>query len=216
MVFLCQMPNPNQGFSGRRAEAARNDDLILEAAREVYVSDPHAPISAVARRAGVGISALYRRFESKEDLLRRLSADGLKRYLAEAEAALTDDADPWTSFVTFLQNIVDADTASLTLRLAGTFSPTEELIADAARSQELNVLLVERARAARELRPDFDVNDLALIIEQIAAIRVGDTERTRQLRRRYLALTLEALHRPGPARLPGPPPTWEEISGRWG
>ena len=72
-----------------------------------------------------------------------------------------------------------------------------------------------KPEAAGDLRPDFDVNDLALIIEQIAAIRVGDEERTRQLRRRYAALILEALRAPGIGSLPGPPPTWEEVSGRW-
>jgi len=210
------MDHSDRPFSGRRAEAARNDDRILEAAREVYVANPNAPISEVARRAGVGMSALYRRYASKEDLLRRLCGDGLRLYIAEAEAALADDADPWTSFARFVSNIVDADTASLTLRLAGTFTPTEELVADGARSQELNIQLIERTRAAGDLRPDFDVNDLALVIEQIAAIRVGGEERTRQLRRRYLTLTLEAVHAPASAPLPGPPPTWEEISGRWG
>ncbi|MGH3668316.1 MAG: TetR/AcrR family transcriptional regulator, partial [Acidimicrobiia bacterium] len=60
------------------------------------------------------------------------------------------------------------------------------------------------------------VNDLSLIIEQIAAIRVGDEERTRQLRQRYVSLTLEAMHAPAAAPLPGPAPTWEELSGRWG
>jgi AcrR family transcriptional regulator len=213
--YLVGVTMRDQPTSGRRAQAARNDELILESARDVYVDDPDAPISAVARRAGVGISALYRRFESKEDLLRRLCGDGLKRYLEEAELALADAADPWNSFTRFLENIVDADTASLTLRLAGTFTPTEDLVADALRSQELNIQLVERTKASGDLRADFDVNDLSLIIEQIAAIRVGDAERTRQLRRRYLALTLEALHGSGATPLPGPPPTWEELSERW-
>ena len=210
------MDKPDKPVNGRRAEAARNDQLILEAARQVYVTDPDAPISRVAQVAGVGISALYRRFASKEDLLRRLCGDGLKRYLSEGEAALADDSDPWEAFATFVRNIVDADTASLTLKLAGTFTPTEELAADATRSQELNEQLVERTKAAGDLRPDFDVNDLALIIEQIAAIRVGDETRTRQLRQRYLTLLLEALHTPSAAPLPGPAPTWEELSGRWG
>ena len=209
------MDHTDQAFSGRRAQAARNDARILEAARQVYVADPDAPISAVAHVAGVGISALYRRFASKEDLLRQLCGDGLRRYLAEAEAALADDSDPWASFATFVRNIVDADTASLTLKLAGTFTPTEELATDALRSQELNLKLVKRTKAAGDLRPDFDANDLALIIEQIAAIRVGDEERTRQLRRRYATLMLEAMRAPGAAPLPGPAPTWEELSARW-
>ncbi len=48
-------------LSGRKAQAARNDTLILAAARAVFTADPSAPIAAVAERAGVGISALYRR-----------------------------------------------------------------------------------------------------------------------------------------------------------
>ena len=46
-------------LSGRRREAALNDERILEAARDVFVADPGAPINEVAKRAGVGISALY-------------------------------------------------------------------------------------------------------------------------------------------------------------
>jgi AcrR family transcriptional regulator len=66
-------------LSGRRAQAARNDERILEAARAVFLADPGAPISEVAKQAKVGIGALYRRFASKEEVLRRLSSDGLSR-----------------------------------------------------------------------------------------------------------------------------------------
>jgi AcrR family transcriptional regulator len=202
-------------LSGRRAQAARNDQLILEAARAVFVTDPDAPIAAVAERAGVGMSALYRRYPSKEELLRRLAGDGLRRYLAEAEAALADHGDPWDAFVGFMGRIVDADTHSFTLRLAGTFTPTKDLYDDAATAQELNVALLERTKAAGAIRPDLDVNDLTFVFEQVASIRLGDQDRTSQLRHRYLALLLDALHTPSPEPLPGPPPTWEEISGRW-
>jgi AcrR family transcriptional regulator len=202
-------------LSGRRAEAARNDRRILEAAREVFVADPEAPISAVAERAGVGISALYRRYASKEDLLRRLCAEGLRIYIAAVEKALADERDPWVAFADFMRRIVDVDTHSLTLRLAGTFTPTEELYRDSQRAQELNVRLFERTKAAGAIRPEVVVDDLSLLLEQLAAVRVADEERTRQLRRRYLALVLEALHVPSGSALPGPPPSWEEISQRW-
>jgi AcrR family transcriptional regulator len=202
-------------MSGRRAEAARNDGLILEAAREVFVADPKAPISAVAERAGVGIGALYRRYGSKEELLRRLSADGLQTYITAAEAALADEGDPWEAFASFMRRVVDADTHSLTLRLAGTFEPSEELYREGQRAQELNVRLFERTEAAGVIRPDVVVDDVALLLEQLAAVRVADDARTRQLRHRYLALLLDALRpRPG-SRLPGPPPSWEEINQRW-
>jgi AcrR family transcriptional regulator len=202
-------------LSGRRAQAARNDELILDAARAVFVADPGAPISSVATRAGVGISALYRRYASKEELLRRLSLEGLRRYIAAAEAALADEGDAWSAFATFMREIVDADTHSLTLRLAGTFTPTEELYREAGRAQELNVRLLVRTRAAGAVRADLDVNDLTFVLEQIATVRVGDQERTDELRHRYLALLLDGLRARPAEPLPGPAPTWEEIAGRW-
>lgn len=202
-------------LSGRRAQAARNDALILDAARAVFVADPGAPISAVAERAGVGISALYRRYASKEELLRQLSADGLRRYIAAAEAALADEADPWDAFARFMGRVVDEDPHSLTLRLAGTFTPTAELYQDAEKAEELNVKLFERTRASGAIRPDLTVNDLTFLFEQVAAVRAGDEERTRELRHRYLGLLLDALRTPSPAPLTGPAPTLEEIRARW-
>jgi AcrR family transcriptional regulator len=202
-------------LSGRRAQAARNDRLILEAAREVFVADPAAPISAVAERAGVGISALYRRYASKEDLLRKLSADGLEQYIAAAEAALADDGDPSNAFAEFMRRIVEADTHSLTLSLAGAFEPTEELYLRSEYAQQLNVQLLERAQRAGAVRPDLVVDDLSFLFEQVASVRAGDEQRTRQLRHRYLALFLDALQAPSNAPLPGPPPSWEEVSRRW-
>src|ERR1700722_10486587 len=75
-------------MSGRQAEAARNDQRILDAARAVFVADPGAPISAVAKQAGVGISALYTRYGSKEELLRTLCSEGMLIVSREAEAAI--------------------------------------------------------------------------------------------------------------------------------
>jgi AcrR family transcriptional regulator len=203
-------------LSGRRAEAARNDQRILDAAREVFVADPGAPIAAVAKRAGVGIGALYRRYASKEELLRRLAAEGLQQYIAAVEDALAqDDGAPWSAFSEFMRRIVDTDTHSLTLSLAGTFSPTEELNREAARAQELNVRLFERTKAAGAIRPGIEVVDISLLFEQLAAVRLADEARTRQLRHRYLALILDALHASSGTQLPGPAPSWEEITQRW-
>jgi AcrR family transcriptional regulator len=192
-----------------------SDERILESARAVFVADPAAPIAAVAEHAGVGMSALYRRFGSKEELLRRLCGDGLRTYIAAAEAALANEGDPWTAFAHFLRRVVEADTHSLTLRLAGTFTPTPELYRDAGRAQELNVMLLRRTRAAGAIRPDIEVDDIALMLEQVAAVRIGGAERTRQLRQRYLTLLLDALHMPSAPPLPGPPPSWQELTRRW-
>src|SRR5262245_17747433 len=114
-----RLPAMPSALSGRRAEAARNDERILESARAVFIADPGAPISAVAEHAGVGVGALYRRYAGKEDLLRTICADGLQRFIAAAEAALADHGDPWDAFAGFMRRCVEADTNSLTQRLAG-------------------------------------------------------------------------------------------------
>ncbi|MEV6970058.1 helix-turn-helix domain-containing protein [Hamadaea sp. NPDC051192] len=226
-----------QGLSGRRAQAARNDEAILEAAREVFLADPKAPVAAVAERAGVGMSALYRRFPGKEDMLRRLCHDGLLRYNAEAERALAQskaqsgaqsEAQPaarseagWQALEAFLGNVVDADVHSLTVHLAGTFTPTEEMTQAARRSGELAARLVKNAQAA--LRPGVGVTDLGFVLEACAAVRVPDVGRTKELRRRYLAVILAGLRRAegsdaskeAISELPGPPPTAVEANWRW-
>jgi AcrR family transcriptional regulator len=200
-------------LSGRRLQAARNDGVILDAARDVFLADPKAPIAAVAERAGVGMSALYRRYANKEDLLRRLCHEGLQRFNAYAEAALSEQ-DGWIGFTGFLREVVDADVHSLTVHLAGTFTPTPEMSADAQRSGVLVGELVERAHHTGRLRQDFGVTDVGFVLEACAAIRVPDKERTRTLRRRHLTVIIDGLAGPGTA-LPGPPPTETEVNWRW-
>src|SRR5918999_4073151 len=117
---------PTAPLSGRRAQAARNDQLILDAARAVFVADPDAPIAAVAKQAGVGMSALYRRYPSKEELLRRLCTIGLETYIAIAEDCVADEGDPWEAFATFMRRQVEGGSHALTLKLAGTFTPSPE------------------------------------------------------------------------------------------
>jgi AcrR family transcriptional regulator len=207
-----------KALSGRQAQAARNDEVILDAARAVFIADPGAPISAVAERAGVGISALYRRYASKEELLRKLCSDGLARYIEESEKALADDREPWVAFGAFLHALVDADTNALTQRLAGTFTPTPDLWRDAARAAELNQAIYTRTK--EDLRPGIVVEDFGVILEQITSIKFGDQARTNQLRHRYLTLMLEAMHRSGErpggaSELPGPPPSNDELTNRW-
>jgi AcrR family transcriptional regulator len=203
-------------LNGRRAQAMRNDQAILDAARTVFLRDPGAPIAAVAQQAGVGISALYRRYAGKEELLRSLCADGLRRYIGVAESCLADEADPWLSFAGFLTGLVEQDVHSLTVRLAGTFTPTDELHRLAEDANKLAGRLWRRARAAHALRADLQLNDLPMLLEQMAAIHGGGAGRTWELRRRYLALLLDSL-RPEAAQsgMPGSPPSDAELGARW-
>jgi len=210
------MSEQSAGLSGRKAEAARNDRAILDAAREVFMREPGAPISAVARAAGVGVGALYRRYRSKEALLQTLCADGLHQFAAIAAAALDADVPAAAAFTQFIEGIIDSDVHALTVRLAGTFTPTAELHALAAHAGALGEQVFGRAQAAGALRADLRAADLPMLFEQITAIRLGGPARTAELRRRYLALLLDGL-RPAcaGAPLPGSPPSGPELAQRW-
>jgi len=218
--YLVKVECSERPLSGRRAQARRNDGRIREAAREVFTADPDAPMSAVAARAGVGISALYLRYASKEDLLRQVAHDGLAQYLEEAEVAVADDRDAWPAFVSFMERLLEAQTVAITMNIAGMFVPNQELYAMAVRAAELNEQIVERTKAAGGLRPDVVVDDLSLILEQVSSIRLGSEARSRELRRRYLALFLDGLRDDAAGAadqmsLPGPPPEPDELSSRW-
>ncbi|HZR49490.1 MAG TPA: TetR/AcrR family transcriptional regulator [Streptosporangiaceae bacterium] len=215
---------PQGSLSGRQAEAARNDQRILDSARKVFIADPGAPITAVAKHAGVGISALYTRYASKEELLRKLCTDGLARFVAETEAALDAvraGGDHWEVFARYMRTLVDADTSSMTLALAGKFTPTPEMFALADRSAALSAEFFGEIRDV--LRADLDVNDVGIVFEIVGAIKFSSPERTQVLRHRYLAVILDGMRAseredlPGPLRedLPGPPPAWQEVSERW-
>jgi AcrR family transcriptional regulator len=199
---------------GRQAQAAHNDEVILQAARDVFLEDPGAPIAAVAERAGVGIGALYHRYASKEDLLRTLCRNGQEIYLAEIRRALADDAEPWEAFTGFLRRIVAANTHGLTVRLAGMFVPSEEQMALAERMRSLGIELFERVRGAGVLRDDVTYLDIEFLLEFLAGAKLGDAARTAELRQRHLAVIMDGL-RSGGTPLPGRAPTWEEQLGRW-
>lgn len=215
-------PRPGRQYhgplSGRQAEAARNDQRILESARAVFVADPGAPITAVAKHAGVGISALYTRYGSKEELLRTLCTDGMVIVIHETEAALERikaGHDRWAVFTDFMRRLTDADTSSMTRAFAGKFVPTPEMFALANRS---STLMDEFFGLIRDsLRPGVVPHDLSLVFELVAAIKFSSPERTTELRRRYLAVILDGLRASDGNRedLPGPPPAWPELSERW-
>jgi AcrR family transcriptional regulator len=201
---------------GRQAEASRNDALVLDAARVVLTADPGAAIADVAKRAGVGIGTLYRRYPSKEALVLHLCLDGMRRLEAVTREALERvDDDPWEAFAAWMRDGLAAGAGSLGAALAGTFTPTEELLTAARELYAAGQELIERVKAAGVLRPDVTQEDVNLLFEQLRAVRLGDDDRTAELQRRYLALMLQALRGPGAAPLPGSPPAWAEIRARW-
>ena len=214
-AIIAGMPRSIGLRGGRQGEAARNDQRILGAAREVFLADPEAPISAVANRAGVGIGTLYRRYPGKDALLRHLAKQGLQRYVAIAEAALQEKDDAWTSFSTFMRRALEAGSGSLTARFDAAFTATADMHRLGRQASELTRQVLRRTQRAGALRQDIEVGDLSLLLEQLQSVKLASAERNRQLRHRYLALALDALHKADSEKLPGPPPRWEEISGRY-
>jgi AcrR family transcriptional regulator len=207
--------NTEGPLSGRRREAARNDIEILDAAREVFLADPTAPVSAVAARANVGISALYRRYASKEVLLRELARDGLARYRTELERALADDRDAWTVYSECLTRILDGGSQALAQRLAGTFTPTPDLTDLAQQAGTLAVAVHHRAQHDKALRGDVSHEDVVLLLETLSSISLPGDAEGHALRRRYLALLLQALRAPGAGPLPGRAASSAELTARW-
>lgn len=206
---------PDRPLSGRRAQAAANDETILRAAREVFVADPNAPVAAVAERAGVGISALYRRYPSKDALIGTLCALGQDVYLEEVERALAQDGDAWTVWADWLRRLVRADTHALVVRLAGTFTPTPAHLERAERMLTLGTRLFERTRDTGALRPGLTFVDIGFLLEMVASLQLGDERRTVELRMRYLDVLLAGMSATSGPVLPGTPPTWEEQTARW-
>lgn len=183
----------------------------------MLTADPDASMADIAKRAGVGIGTLYRRYPSKEALVLHLCQDGMERLEAVAQNALARlRDDPWMVFSEFMQEALDAGAGSLGAALAGTFTPTAELLAAAQRLYKAVAAVIDRAHNDGVLRADVGQEDINLIFEQLRAVRLGDDKRTAALQHRYLTLTLQALRAtPGAEPLPGPAPSWKEIQQRW-
>lgn len=208
-------PQRKRRVGGRAKEADENDRRILEAAQQIFVADPTAPIAAVAEKAGVGIAALYRRYPGKEHLLATLCAIGQRVYIAEAEAALADERSPWEAYTQFLRRIVVQNTHLLSSRLAGTFRPTDVHVELGQRLQARSEELFQRAQASGAMRKDVTLLDVGFLLEGLAQVELGDAQRTAELRLRLVSLLIDALRVEATTPLPGTPPTWEEQEARW-
>lgn len=189
-----------------RADAARNRDAIVAAARAVFAEQGlAAPLDEIARRAGVGNATLYRRFPTREELVQAALLAPMTEYLAAAEEGLTDP-DPWAGFRDYLLRLFQlqardrglADLLVTTVRTPG--GELEELRGTAF---EVTKQLIRRAQDAGELRADFRHQDIPLLLMANA----GLVERTQQAApdswRRTAAFLLDGLQ--ARAATPAPP-----------
>ncbi|MFE2047369.1 TetR/AcrR family transcriptional regulator [Streptomyces sp. NPDC059459] len=234
-----------------RVDAQRNLEHVLRAAREVFGELGYgAPMEDVARRARVGVGTVYRRFPSKDVLVRRIAEEETARLTDQARAALGQEDEPWSALSRFLRTSVASGAGRLlppqVLRVgvadeadsggagapAGVASgeprvPQQRiqpgsgelrLVSEAAASAGVAVgavgavgavasvpdddgaaallevvgRLVERARAAGELRPDVSVSDVLLVIAT-AAPSLPDAAQQAAASARLLDILLEGL-----------------------
>jgi len=220
-----------------RVDAQRNLEHVLRAAREVFGELGYgAPMEDVARRARVGVGTVYRRFPSKDVLVRRIAEEETSRLTDQARSALGQEDEPWSALSRFLRTSVASGAGRLLppqiLRVGvadegseGTvldetrvpqqrsqpLSPELRLVEqrpaplresvevvsiedDAGAAQLLEVVgrLVDRARAAGELRADVTVADVLLVIAT-AAPSLPDAAQQAAASARLLDILLEGL-----------------------
>ncbi|MFG2333679.1 TetR/AcrR family transcriptional regulator [Streptomyces sp. NPDC048604] len=217
-----------------RVDAQRNLEHVLRAAREVFGELGYgAPMEDVARRARVGVGTVYRRFPSKDVLVRRIAEEETSRLTEQARAALGQEEEPWSALSRFLRTSVASGAGRLLppqiLRVGvdadeplggpvaeddGARVPAQRVVMgvqseprvvaprtappaeqdDAGASELLEVVgrLVDRARAAGELRGDVTVADVLLVIAT-AAPSLPDAAQQAAASSRLLDILLEGL-----------------------
>jgi AcrR family transcriptional regulator len=200
---------------GRQSEAARNDRLLLDAARDVFTAKGFdAPVAAIAERAGVGIGSLYRRYASKEELLQQLCVLAMEQAIEAAQRGLRAE-DAWSGLAEYIRECVSFGAGALA-PLAGTIETTTEMFDTARKARRLADKLVARAHADRALRPDVTALDISLLTELFSRrspIRSPDQDdNTRQ---RLLAIALDGLRTREGEPLPGRPPRPHDYVAPW-
>lgn len=185
-----------------RADALRNAERLLGAAREVFAElGPEATLETVAERAGVGIRTLYRRFPHKEALVRAALEQGVAAHLASVIEQALADPDPRRGLVSVIEATLTLVDRERNLVAAATDSGALTAEVTAPLLDPLAVL-TERAQAAGQIRADLTAEDLPRIICMLTNV-MGGTDVNGW--RRCLALILDGLA-PG-AATPLPPAT---------
>jgi AcrR family transcriptional regulator len=204
-------PAAGSGCARRlRADATRNRAAILAAAREVFAEQGlHAPLEEIARRAGVGIATLYRRFPAREQLVAAALVDKVTVYAEAAEQALIVP-EPWDGFAGYVRRICElqAEDRGLSDLLSMTLPADEHVERLRAAAADHVAELVQRAKAAGRLRADFAGEDLLLVLIASAAVARVTRADAPHAWRRLVALILDAFHQAdaGSApQLPAPP-----------
>jgi AcrR family transcriptional regulator len=176
-----------------RADARRNRDAVLAAARKVFAEQGlGAPLDAVARRAGVGRATLYRRFPTREDLVRAIFDDNLAE-LARIAAEASDPSDAYLDTLLATVEMLVEDRGFVDL--FNHSDAAEDVKADVA-SRFLAVIEgpLRRAQEDGRVRADLRPDDTLLLVDMVGGtLQPNGPGRPPDRAERAIALLLDAL-----------------------
>lgn len=198
-----------------RADAERNRQRLIDAAREVFAQRGlEVTLDDIARHAGVGVGTAYRRFANREELIDAVFESTLQHLITLAERALADD-DPWEGLVQlFLATGQDFahDRGLRQLFLEGARGEDRTVAARERLTPAVGAVL-ERAQRAGVVRGDIVHTDFPLIQLMLGAVSQHSQAVSPELWKRYLTIVLDGLRqdRKQPTPLPHPPLGLEEL-----
>ena len=197
------------GAAGRelRADAERNRERVVEAACEVFAEQGlQASTNEIARRAGVGIATLLRRFPSREDLIAATFSEKIRQYAEALDEALADP-DPWHGFCVYIERVcqMQADDRGFADVLTRTFPATKGLEKERRRSLKSLAELIERAKNDGRLRDDFVPQDVPLILMANAGVVTATRDAAPEAWRRLVGYLIQSFATEAAEPLPDPP-----------
>lgn len=189
-----------------RADALRNREAVIAAAREVFAAQGlDAPLDEIARRAGVGNATLYRRFSTRQALIEAVFADGLSTVLRAGERARGAE-DAWAGLTALEEEICTllvTDHGAKDLLTTGIRGiPTLDALKQ--HNLETVTLLVHRAQRQGTMRTDVTPEDLLVSLGALCAAVPALSAAAPDAWRRYLALLLDGFRAEGAHPLPAP------------
>jgi AcrR family transcriptional regulator len=177
----------------RRADAQRNVDALLEAARTVFdTSGVDAPAKEITDLAGVGVGTLYRHFPQRSDLVKAVVQSGIDA-VADAGPALSAAHEPVEALTRWVHRFTDLLATKRGLASAlHSGDPAFAGLPDyfLRRLGPALATLLDAAVADGAVRDDLGAEDLLLAITQLCQPVAG---RGREHSRRVVAVLVDGL-----------------------
>jgi AcrR family transcriptional regulator len=180
-----------------RADAVRNSERILDAARAAFVErGAGVPLDEIARRARVGIGTLYRRFPDRGALMRAVVLDALTHTRDVAQSALAEEATGFDALVRYMHAVLDVQVSAVIPVLLDEINLDDDKIGPArdASAQAVERIL-DAAHADGSLPDAITFGDIGTVLVRLSRPLPGPITPAlnKQLAHRHLDLLIEGL-----------------------